>query len=133
MAHFLFAYGTLQPGLIPPELATLMDGIPVIGRGSVPARLYDLGGYPAAVLDPQSGTRIHGVLYNLPDDPVVLAQLDAYEEFDPAAPDHSLFRRILYPVTIANNGELLCWVYVYNRPPGSAPILAGGSYPTDSR
>ena len=132
MPH-LFSYGTLQPGLIPAELAPLMGGIPVIARGFVRGILYDLGRYPGAVLDPRAQTQIHGVIYELPDDPALLAQLDEYEEFDPADPGQSLFRRILQPVTMANNGDLPCWTYVYNRDPADAPVIPGGEYPADTR
>lgn len=125
----LFAYGTLQPGLVPAELASPMAGISLIARGSVPGILYDLGGYPGAILDPRAKSRIHGVIYELPDDPQFLAQLDAYEEYDPAAPDASLFRRALHPVTLANGDHIDCWIYVYNRDPGAAPIVPDGVFP----
>lgn len=128
VAQHLFAYGTLQPGLIPPELAPLMAGISVIARGSVPGVLYDLGGYPGAVLDPRAESRIQGVVYRLPEEPSALAQLDDYEEYDPAAPGESLFRRILHSVTTANHGNLDCWIYVYNRNPGAAPVIPGGVF-----
>lgn len=128
MGH-LFAYGTLQPGLVPPELASLVAGIRVIARGSVPGTLYDLGAYPGAVVDPSAESRIHGVVYELPEDRAVLAQIDAYEECNPAAPIESLFRRILHAVTVADDNAIDCWIYVYNRDPGTATILPGGVFP----
>jgi len=110
-----------------------MARIPVIARGSARGTLYDLGGYPGAVLDPHAETIIHGVIYNLPGDPALLAQLDEYEEFDPDSPGESLFRRILHPVTMANNGALPCWIYVYNRTPADAPVIPGGKYTANKR
>lgn len=128
MSPFLFAYGTLQPGLAPPEIAPLMDGIPVIASGSVPGILYDLGGYPGALPDPRAESRIYGVIYQLPEDPAALAQLDAYE-FDPGAPAASRFLRQRHPVQLQNGRTLPCWVYVLSRAPAGAPILKSGVFP----
>lgn len=128
MSDFLFVYGTLQPGLVPAELASAVAKLVLIGEASINGILYDLGGYPGAVLDPLSQDRIIGVVYQLPEDARVLAELDAYEEFDPAAPQSSLFLRILHPVTLADGGTLQCWVYVYNRDPAPRRIMPGGIF-----
>ena len=39
----------------------------------MPGRLYDLGLYPAAMLDPAAETRIRGEVFQLPDAPEILA------------------------------------------------------------
>ncbi|HTX75571.1 MAG TPA: gamma-glutamylcyclotransferase family protein [Terracidiphilus sp.] len=126
---FLFAYGTLQPGLVPSELVPLVARLSVVARGSIRGILYDLGGYPGAVIDPRAEGCIHGVVYRLPEDPDIFSELDSYEEFDPDAPAESLFRRILHPVATDGNSDLDCWLYVYNRDPGSATILKSGVFP----
>jgi gamma-glutamylcyclotransferase (GGCT)/AIG2-like uncharacterized protein YtfP len=128
MSEFLFVYGTLQPGLAPAELAPAVANLVLIGEAFVNGVLYDLGGYPGAVLDASSQQRIIGAVYQVPEDPTVMAELDAYEEFDPAAPQSSLFLRMLHPVELATGGALQCWVYVYNRDPGTATVISGGKF-----
>jgi gamma-glutamylcyclotransferase (GGCT)/AIG2-like uncharacterized protein YtfP len=128
MSDFLFAYGTLLPGPAPAEIAPAVSKLLPVGEAFVHGVLYDLGGHPGAVLVASSHERIIGMVYQLPEDASVMAELDAYEEFDPAAPESSPYLRILCPVNLATGGTLQCWVYVYNRDPGSAPVIPGGRF-----
>jgi gamma-glutamylcyclotransferase (GGCT)/AIG2-like uncharacterized protein YtfP len=124
MSECLFVYGTLLPGRAPAEVADAVRRLRRVGPGHVQGRLYDLGDYPGAILDRSSHSRIPGQVFELPDDETVLASLDEYEEFRPEDPRHSLFLRIKSPVTMADGHRLDCWMYVYNREPGSAPLWA---------
>jgi gamma-glutamylcyclotransferase (GGCT)/AIG2-like uncharacterized protein YtfP len=128
MSAHLFVYGTLQPAHAPAGLAHVVSKLRPIGEGFVNGILYDLGEYPGAVLNPDSKHRIAGTVFRLPDDPSVLRTLDAYEEFDPDEPGASLFLRVAYPVALESGGTLECWIYVYNRDPGSAPIFPDGKF-----
>ena len=128
MSDYLFAYGTLQPGLAPPGIAHAVAGLAPIGEGFVQGVLYDLGGHPGAVLGGAGARRIVGMVYQLPDDPRVIAEMDAYEDFLAAEPERSLFLRVLHPVELATGGTLQCWVYVYNRDPGDAPVIESGRF-----
>src|ERR1700761_1601522 len=76
--HF-FAYGTLQPGLAPPEIAPALEKLLPIGEGFLFGKLYDLGRYPGAVIDPASAWLIYGTIYELPPNEDLLTKLDAYE------------------------------------------------------
>jgi gamma-glutamylcyclotransferase (GGCT)/AIG2-like uncharacterized protein YtfP len=71
---------------------------------------------------------IRGTVFRLPDNTDLLDQFDHYEGFDAGAPKSSLFVRKLHPVTLAGGRVLRCWVYVYNRNPGTAPLIADGRY-----
>jgi gamma-glutamylcyclotransferase (GGCT)/AIG2-like uncharacterized protein YtfP len=128
MSDFLFTYGTLQPGDAPDEIASTLARLRPVGKGFVHGVLYDLGDYPGAVLDPSSKRRISGTVFRLSGDPNVLRKLDEYEEFDSTAPNRSLFIRTMQPVTLGTGRTLQCWVYTYNREPGTARILASGRY-----
>jgi len=129
MTDHLFVYGTLQAGLVPAEIAHAAETLKPVGRAAVRGTLYDFGHYPGAVLDPSSARMISGIVLRLPDDPSLLALLDRYEEFDPAAPETSQFLRVRETVTLESGGKLECWIYVYNRDPGSAPVIAEGRFP----
>jgi gamma-glutamylcyclotransferase (GGCT)/AIG2-like uncharacterized protein YtfP len=76
----------------------------------------------------KTGPVIIGQIFELPDAADVIKKLDEYEGFDPAHPQGSLFVRKRSLVTSANGKRVWCWIYVYNRPLGNAPALAGGDF-----
>ena len=115
MSMFLFTYGSLQPGRAPAEIADVVAGLEIAGRGYVLGTLHGLGPYPGAVLDEGSTNRIPGTIYRLPDDPEVLRRLDEYEEFFPASLELSHFLRELHPVHWEDCSTTVCWVYVWNE------------------
>jgi gamma-glutamylcyclotransferase (GGCT)/AIG2-like uncharacterized protein YtfP len=139
MKEYLFAYGTLIPEAAPEEVRAPLQRLRLLGSGSVPGRLYNLGDYPGAIVDTRSKDRICGDVYELPDDPAVLEALDAYEEFDPEKPEASLFRREQHLVTFSPEAkpghsgsqyprQLSCWMYVYNRNPDQASLVPSGTF-----
>ena len=128
MSQYLFAYGTLQHGHAPSEIAVAVERLRPVGRGFVHGVLYDLGGYPGAALDPQSMGRIAGTVLELPEDASVLRALDAYEGFDPEAPGTSEFVRERQSVELSGGGKVECWFYRYNRPLGGARAIEGGAW-----
>jgi gamma-glutamylcyclotransferase (GGCT)/AIG2-like uncharacterized protein YtfP len=127
MSDYLFIYGTLSPHRAPAEVSSAVGKLRKVGKGQVRGRLYDLGEYPGAILDASAATVISGEVFALPG-ASILATLDSYEGFNPTRPKHSLFLRKRYPVLLSDGRELECWVYVYNRDPGSAPLVADGDY-----
>jgi len=128
MPENLFVCGTLRSGLAPDEVAGLMQGMLRIGTASVPGRLYDLGDYPGAVLDPNCDAKIIGEVFQLPGDAAVLAALDAYEGIDPQDSGDSLFVRREAEITLEGGAKLQCWIYVYNRQVESATLITSGDY-----
>jgi gamma-glutamylcyclotransferase (GGCT)/AIG2-like uncharacterized protein YtfP len=128
MAEYLFTYGTLQPGHAPAMIAAAAARLRTIGQGQVHGTLYDFGRYPGAILDPDSGRTIFGTVYELPDDPTVLKQLDDYEDCYPDSPELSQYLRMLHPVALENGETLDCWIYIYNRDVHSARIVESGRW-----
>lgn len=128
MTEYLFIYGTLIPEHASDEIARIVDDLRYVGKASVPGRLYDLGEYPGAVLDPSSPTKVFGRVYELPEDQTVLRLLDSYEEFDPDNLAKSLFMRKQTIVTLDDAQSVRCWIYTYNQDPGTAPLISGGDY-----
>jgi gamma-glutamylcyclotransferase (GGCT)/AIG2-like uncharacterized protein YtfP len=116
----LFAYGTLQPGLAPREIARVVERLRFAGEGFLFGKLYDLGGYPGAVIDPASAGMIYGVVYELPEDVEILRRLDAYE-----GPEYA---RIEQLVTLIEGGGFTCWVYDYQSRPGEERLIEGGRW-----
>jgi gamma-glutamylcyclotransferase (GGCT)/AIG2-like uncharacterized protein YtfP len=114
MSEYLFTYGTLRPEHAPEEIAPTVAKLRAVGKGFVYGTLVDLGAYPGAKLDRTSTTRVFGSVFELPEDPSVLEQLDAYEEFDSSAMEESLFLRTQCDVELESGRTLQCWIYVYN-------------------
>lgn len=127
MTQYLFTYGTLLPERAPDEIAGAVAKLRRVGAGRVRGVLYGLGEYPGAVLDEHCGSEVEGTVFELPEEPSILRRLDEYEEFDPNAPEGSLFRRISRAVTLDTGETLSCWIYVYNRDPAGMRMLPGGS------
>ena len=128
MPEHLFVCGTLLPGRAPKEIEGTVRRLSPVGRACVLGRLYDLGEYPGAVLDASSPTKIQGFVFSLPDDPVVLQALDAYEGFEPGDALGSLFVRQETTVMLADGRTVSCWMYAYNRDPVGAPLIPEGDY-----
>ena len=127
MSEYLFVYGTLQPGRAPVEISAVVRALRSVGAGRVRGVLYDLGEFPGAVLDEHGDSEVEGTVFELPEEPTALRRLDGYEEFDPDAPEGSLFRRVSHAVRLDTGKMLSCWIYVYNRDPTGMRVLSGGS------
>src|ERR1700691_1208242 len=128
MSQFLFAYGTLQPGLAPTKIARIAAKLRPVGEGFVRGVLYDLGGYTGAVADPAAKGKIAGTVMELPEDEDILAQLDKYEGFDPQAPETSEYIRERQIVELKTGSTMECWFYGYNRKPRNADRVESGAW-----
>lgn len=128
MIRHLFAYGTLQHGHAPQEIAAAVASLKPVACGTVTGVLYDLGRYPGAVLAPALRAEVHGTVLQLPDQPDFLRALDAYEEYEPGAQAASLFVRVPCAVKLETGGMLDCWIYVYNRPLATARRIEDGRW-----
>lgn len=116
----LFAYGTLRPGFAPAEIAPLVETLRLAGEGFVAGKLYNLGSYPGAVVDPTSASSVHGTVYELPEDAETLRRIDAYE-----GPE---YERIEQLVTLVEGKVLRCWVYDYQRRPSEERLIESGQW-----
>jgi gamma-glutamylcyclotransferase (GGCT)/AIG2-like uncharacterized protein YtfP len=125
---YLFVYGTLLSELASPEMAGLIRQLGKVGPATTKGRLYDLGKYPGAIVDPSSRTLIYGEVYQLPPDKDSLAQLDLYEEYDPVAPQDSLFVRTKCLAKTFDGRTFECWIYSYNGSIKAAPLISSGNY-----
>jgi gamma-glutamylcyclotransferase (GGCT)/AIG2-like uncharacterized protein YtfP len=122
----IFVYGTLMAGFDRRRRAGIDTRMKFVGRGWIGAALYDLGLFPAAIPAPDS--RVAGELYEVVDDPSVLAKLDEIEGYRPNEPDTSLYMRAKAPVTLDDGRQDTAWVYFYNAPLGQAQLVESGDY-----
>jgi gamma-glutamylcyclotransferase (GGCT)/AIG2-like uncharacterized protein YtfP len=96
------------------------------GLGWIPATLFDLGIYPAAI--PASDARVWGEVHRMTNVDAVLSALDELEGFRPSEPDASLYTRIETPVTFDDGHVATAWAYFYNAPLGRAQRIESGDY-----
>lgn len=128
MRQYLFAYGTLQPGLAPTKIARVAAKLRPVGEGFMRGVLYDLGGYPGAVADPSAMGKIAGTVMELPEEEGVLERLDRYEGFDPQAPETSEYIREKQVVELKTGGTVECWFYRYNRKARDSQRVQSGAW-----
>lgn len=126
MSEFLFVYGTLLPELAPKDLWPVICRLPISEKATVSGWLYDLGKYPGAILNAETDARIHGAVFELPEE--LLMTLDDYEGFERQDLTRSLFVRKRCPVTLNSGRNIECWIYEYNRAANPAQIIESGNY-----
>ena len=107
MPDLLFIYGTLHPDRAPAAIAPTARLLKPFDRATIQGRLYDLGPYPGVVLTDDPADIVPGELFQLPDDPAILARLDDYEDFRPSDPAGSLFLRQQVLATLCSARLLL--------------------------
>jgi len=122
----IFVYGTLMAGFDRRRRAGIDTRMQFAGRGWIQAALYDLGLFPAAIPAPEG--RVAGELYEVTDDPSVLAKLDEIEGFRPSEPDTSLYLRAQVTVALEDGRQEAAWVYFYNAPLGQGQLIESGDY-----
>ena len=92
------------------------------GKDRVHGPLYDLGAHPGLRLDEVG--KVSGLLLRIKD-ASVLPTLDAYEDYDPAAPERSLYIR--REVTTLDQ-RLRAWVYDYRGPVPPGSLIHSGEW-----
>jgi gamma-glutamylcyclotransferase (GGCT)/AIG2-like uncharacterized protein YtfP len=110
-----FVYGTLMRGF---PLHRLLEGrAEYVSRGTVSARLIDLGTYPGAV--PDAHGAVHGEVYRLRDT-ALWRVLDSVE-----GPQ---YHRDVVRVRMADDREVAAFMYWYVGPLSRGLPVPGGDY-----
>lgn len=123
----LFVYGTLRRGF--PLHASLRSASPrFLGKGSIMARLYDLGDFPGAVRSRVPTERVEGEIYELQDPTSQLKELDLIEEFHPGNPKESLFMREEVEVFLLSGKRMVAWTYFLPKQPREGRLIPSGDY-----
>lgn len=125
-----FFYGTLLAGSDNPVASFVHEKLELVGPATARGALHGVpdpdGWYPALL--PGEG-EVHGRLYAAGESFTAadLARLDAYEDFDPARPEASLYLRLPVAVRGPDGAEQAAQAYVFNRPlpDGARPIPEG--------
>jgi gamma-glutamylcyclotransferase (GGCT)/AIG2-like uncharacterized protein YtfP len=126
MNDLLFVYGTLLSE--DNEYAIyLKSNSRFYSLGKLKGKLYNVGEYPGAILNDESGGYIQGSILQI-DDPVkVLPIIDYYEGFGEKESQPNQFIRISAEVE-TDFGPVICWVYLYNLPVTGLTLIENGRY-----
>lgn len=127
--EFLFVYGTLCRAADGRQHRLLGDAAEYFANARLPGKLYEIDGYPGAIVLPQSCQfAVHGELYRLRHPQSLFQRLDAYEECSQDFPlPHEYRREVEFVFTDAGD-RVAAWVYVYNHPLHGRSWIASGDY-----
>lgn len=123
---FVF-YGLLQPVSESfPHVIDLTGSGAFLGEARIRGDLYDVGGYPGMVA---GEGLVCGTLYRI-DDPVIVPEIDAFEDIIPGEEAESLYRREQHPVLNADGAPTgqAAWVYIFNKPLAEDPKIESGDW-----
>ena len=110
MSDLLFVYGTLRAGSSN-DIARIAPAARHFAHARIRGRLYDLGHYPALLLDPAANW-VAGELYTVP--PEAWPALDALEEpVTPGRPDGEYFK-LTAEVELPDGSTRSAWIYAAN-------------------
>jgi len=118
----LAVYGTLMPGLGGQERLGVTHLLRPVGPCVLAGTLVELGWYPGLLAEP--GGRVRGELLEILD-PAVIATLDRYEGYDPAAPETCEYERLMVP-TLEPGVD--AWVYRFRVAVPDDRVIASGDW-----
>ncbi|MEZ4217613.1 MAG: gamma-glutamylcyclotransferase family protein [Myxococcota bacterium] len=117
----LAVYGTLRARFGRHRELGLEHALVPLGACRIAGRLVDLDAYPGLV--PGDGL-VEAELFGIRD-ARVLARIDAYEGYEPARPERSLFTRRWVRLARPSLGA---WVYAYARDATGRAVVASGCW-----
>jgi gamma-glutamylcyclotransferase (GGCT)/AIG2-like uncharacterized protein YtfP len=114
-SELLFVYGTLMRGFPPHHV--LARGARFVGRGTVSARLFDLGPYPAAI--PATDGAARGEVYRVTD-------VARWRALDSA--EGPQYHRGETTARLDTGEQIAVQIYWYRGPLGQAVAIPHGDY-----
>jgi gamma-glutamylcyclotransferase (GGCT)/AIG2-like uncharacterized protein YtfP len=113
-SNFIFIYGTLLSSLNHPMHDLLKRYAELTGKGTIRAKLYDLGRYPGVVLSNNQADRVKGEIYKITDSEKLFPVLDRYEGCSDEFPEPHQYLRKKVPVLMDDGRRMDTWVYLFN-------------------
>lgn len=129
MSHaYIFVYGTLRRDTNSEMHHLLAEYAEFIGEATRLGKLYEVGRYPGMVLSDNIKDSVHGEVYLLRHEDIVLPLLDQYEEFGPEFPEPNEYRRQRQTVFLGNGDRITAWLYVYNHPVAELKLIKSADF-----
>ena len=101
----------------------LLTDAKLIGKGSAPGILYDFGYYPGATFAADAGSGVIGDVFALPEDGILLAELDVYE-----GTEEEDYHRVTVEVLLESGERITCWTYQLISLPERGRVIPSGDF-----
>lgn len=124
----LFVYGTLRKQHPSQNHQAFAREWRWLARGYLRGKLYEVDGYPGAVLSDNTNDRVLGEIYAINDSVATFSRLDAYEECTDSFPTPHEYIRTLCPVYGQGGQTMMAWVYLYNWDTNALVLIPSGDY-----
>lgn len=126
--ELIFVYGTLRKEVATNRRAVLVSHCEFYSHGYMQGNLYDLGGYPGALVSDDKADKVFGELHKIIEVDAVLPQLDEYEQCTDRFPKPHEYIRKKLPIRLTQGAEVTAWVYVFNHDISTLTKIESGDY-----
>ncbi|PKQ46237.1 gamma-glutamylcyclotransferase family protein [Confluentibacter flavum] len=125
---YLFVYGTLMKTVNNGMSCFLHYNAEFIGNAYILGKLYDLDGFPGAIVSDNPSERVYGNIFKIKDTQTVFKVLDDYEGIGAGPPDDYEFVRDQVIAYLEDGTEINTWFYAYNLPTDTLKLIPSGRY-----
>ena len=126
--NYLFVYGLLKSTFENEAAQLVRTHCELIGEGSFPGYLYNLGEYPGVIYDESSPYIVHGEVFKIDTEKEKLIQfLDEFEGLGEQVEQPNEYRKEIIPVK-TEKGTLQARCYIYNLEPDGFTLIESGRY-----
>jgi gamma-glutamylcyclotransferase (GGCT)/AIG2-like uncharacterized protein YtfP len=127
-SKYLFVYGTLMQDFKNEMSKFLASHSQFIAHGYFNGKLFEVDGFPGAILSEYKEDKVYGSIFKLNDNESIFKVLDVYEGIDATSKVPDLYKRNII-TSFLENGEILqTWVYIYNLSTTNLVQITSGKY-----
>ena len=127
MTH-LFVYGTLMSSVNNNMSHFLQANAHLIGNAYINGKLYEVGGYPGAVIGSNPLDHVHGQLFKIINTETLFMVLDEYEGIGDGNPADYEYVRTQVMAYLEDGNTLNAWCYTYNFSIDTFQLISSGRY-----
>lgn len=128
MPDYIFVYGLLKSMYNNEAAKFIRQHCTLVGTGTIPGRLFDLGTYPGMVYEPNAKTTVLGEVFKINSNKEGLTKyLDEFEECGPEFEQPNEYRKEII-LTKVNGATINASSYIYNRNLEGLKMIDSGNY-----
>lgn len=126
--EFIFVYGTLRKDATLNKHYMLEPHCSYYSEATMQAKLYDVDGYPGAILSDNPTDIVYGDVYKITNSAFMFSQLDHYESCSDNYPKPQEYRREKLNISLSNGRKISAWVYLFNHNILNLKQIVSGDY-----
>ncbi len=126
--EFIFVYGTLRKDTALNKHYMLEPDCSYYSEATMQGKLYDVDGYPGAILSDNPRDIVYGDVYKITNGAFVFSQLDNYESCSDNYPKPQEYRREKLNISLSNGRKISAWVYLFNHHILNLKQIVSGDY-----